>query len=103
MNEDLFNVILEALAPKTLAYVTRDLEELQDDWAYYPEDAPPETRQQELRRLLEAIKTVAAERAAAEGFDFAELLEQVSAEERQEEWTSQRNRQVQQNWLSDLQ
>lgn len=103
MNDKLFNLIFKALAPKTLAYLARDLEELQADWEYYPEDAPPEPRREELRRLLEAIQILALERAAAEGFDFAELLEQASAEERQEEWTSQRNNQVQQNWLSDLQ
>lgn len=103
MNDELFNLILNGLAPKTLAYLARDLEELEADWEYYPEAAPPETHRQELRQLLEAVQILALERAAAEGFDFAELLEQASAEERQDEWTSQRNSQVQQNWLSDLQ
>jgi hypothetical protein len=103
MNEDLFKVILKALAPKTLVYVIRDLEETQTDWPYYPEDAPPETLQQELRQILEAIKMLATKRAAAEGLDFARLLEQANEEQRQEEWSSQRNAQVQQNWLNDLQ
>lgn len=103
MNEELFDVILKALAPKTLAYLIRDLEETQEDWGYYPEDAPPETVQQNLQQMLGAIKVMATERAAAEGLDFAKLLEQASAEQRQEEWTSQRNTQVQQNWLNDLQ
>lgn len=103
MNEDLFNFILKALAPKTLAYLIRDLEETQADWPYYPEDAPPETVQQELWQMLETLKTLATEQAAAEGLDFARLLEQASEEQRQEEWSAQRNAQVQQNWLSDLQ
>ncbi|GIK41635.1 MAG: hypothetical protein BroJett011_54680 [Chloroflexota bacterium] len=103
MNQDLFEVTLKVLAPKTLAYLIRDLEETQADWNYYPEDAPPETVQQELRQMLEAIQTLAAERAAAEGLDFARLLQQASEEQRQEEWSAQRNTQVQQNWLSDLQ
>jgi hypothetical protein len=81
----------------------RDLEETQADWPYYPEDTPPETVQQDLRQMLEAIKIMATERAAAEGLDFARLLEQANAEQRQEEWSSQRNTQVQQNWLNDLQ
>ena len=103
MNEDLFKVILQALTPKTLAYVIRDLEETQADWRYYPEDAPSETVQQELRQMLATVKNLATERAAADGLDFALLLEQAREEQRQEEWTSQRNNQAQQNWLSDLQ
>lgn len=102
MNEELFNVILKALAPKTLAYLIRDLEETQADWEYYPENAPPETVQQELRQFLEVLNNLAIAQAAVEGLDFALLLEQASAEQRQEEWTSQRNNQVQQNWLNDL-
>jgi hypothetical protein len=103
MNEELFNVILNALAPKTLAYLIRDLDETQADWRYYSEDAPPEGVQQELQQMLETIKALAIERAAAEGVDFARLLQQANEEQRQEEWTSQRNTQVQQNWLNDLQ
>ncbi|MBE7550283.1 MAG: hypothetical protein HS126_04300 [Anaerolineales bacterium] len=103
MNEELFKVILKALTPKTLAYLIRDLEETQADWPYYPEDAPPETLQQELRQRVEAIKALATERAAAEGLDFARLLEQAKEEQRQEEWSAQRNIQAQQNWLNDLQ
>jgi hypothetical protein len=103
MNEELFNVILNALTPKTLVYLIRDLEEAQTDWRYYPEDAPPETVQQDLQQMLEAIRALATEQAAAEGLDFARLLEQANEEQRQEDWFSQRNTQVQQNWLNDLQ
>jgi hypothetical protein len=53
--------------------------------------------------MLEAIRALATEQAAAEGLDFARLLEQANEEQRQEDWFSQRNTQVQQNWLNDLQ
>ncbi len=42
------------------------------------------------------------ESAAAEGLDFANLLAAAMEEQRREEWPDQRNRQVRQNWLSDL-
>ncbi len=103
MNKDLFKILLNTLTPQTLAYLTRDLGEAQADWAYYPEDAPPEPTQQTLRQMLETLMAVGSERAAAAGLDFDQLLEQAHEEQRQEDWTSQRNQQVQQNWLSDLQ
>lgn len=102
MTEELFKLILQALIPKTLAYLVRDLEESQADWQYYPNDAPPDTVQEKMRQTLEVIKTIGAERAAAEGLDFAQLLHQVGEEQQQEDWAWQRDRQEQQNWTNDL-
>lgn len=102
MNEELFRALLDTFTPKTLAYLVRDLEESQADWQSYPEDAPPEGMQQALHQTLATLRAIGTERAAAEGLDFAQLLEQAIENQQQEEWTSQRNRQVRQNWLSDL-
>lgn len=98
----MFNTLLHVLKPKTLAYLARDLEDYQEDWRYYPEEEPPPHVQQELRQILEQIKTTAPELAAAAGLDFAELLQNVIDEQREEEWPDQRNQQVRKNWLSDL-
>lgn len=103
MNEELFKMILKTLTPQTLAYLVRDLAESQADWQYYPEDAPPAAVQQDWQQTLATLKAIGTERAAAEGLDFATLLEQALADQPQDDWTQQRNRQVQQNWLNDLQ
>jgi hypothetical protein len=93
---------INALSPKTLAYLVRDLEESEADWQYYPESAPPAAIQQALRQTVATLRAMGAVQAGAEGLDFAQLLDQAVADQQQEAWTSQRNRQVQQNWLSDL-
>ncbi len=102
MNEKLFEILLNALSPKTLAYLITDLENSQADWRYYPEDAPLEAVQQELTQTLKTIETVGTELAEAEGLDFSQLLQQAIEEQRQEDWTWQRDRQEQQNWTNDL-
>jgi hypothetical protein len=102
MNQELFNLILHALQPTTLAYLVRDLEAYQVDWRYYPENAPPVAVQQKLSQIVETIKTQALALAKTEGLNFLELLEMVREEQRQAEWASQRDRQEQQNWTSDL-
>ena len=102
MNEKLFEILLNALSPKTLAYLITDLENSQADWRYYPEDAPPEAIQQELAQTLKTIAAVGTELAEADGLDFSQLRQQAIEEQRQEEWTWQRDRQEQQNWTNDL-
>lgn len=47
MFNELFK-ILSFLRPKTLAYLAQDLSDSQEEWQYYPENAPAETLQQEL-------------------------------------------------------
>jgi len=102
MNEKLFEILLNALSPKTLAYLIRDLEDSQADWRYHPEDAPPEAVQQELTQTLKTIEAVGTELAEADGLDFSQLLQQAIEEQRQKDWTWQRDRQEQQNWTNDL-
>ena len=58
MNGKLFEILLNALSPKTLAYLIRDLEASQADWRSYPQDAPPEAVQQELTQTLKTIEAV---------------------------------------------
>ncbi|MCK6624645.1 MAG: hypothetical protein L6R45_05660 [Anaerolineae bacterium] len=103
MNETLFQTLLAELTPKALAYLARDLEESQAEWQSYPEDAPPTATQQALQQTLAVVKAAGAARAEAEGLDFAQLIEQAREEQSAEEdWMAQRNQQVRQNWLSDL-
>jgi hypothetical protein len=101
-SQNFLNTLLHTLKAKTLAYLVRDLEDYQEDWRYYPEEAPPPHIQQELRQILEQLKAAAPERATAEGLDFAKLLQNAIDEQGQEEWPDQRNQQVRKNWLSDL-
>ncbi len=103
MNQALFQTILTILTPKTLAYLLRDLEENQAEWRDFPDDAPPLELQQAFRETLVVIRTVGVTQAEAEGLDFAQLVEQARAEQAAEEdWMTQRNQQIRQNWLSDL-
>jgi len=102
MNEELFEILLSTLSPKTLAYLARDLEDSQADWRYYLEDAPSEAVRQELTQTLKTIEAVGTALAEADGLDFSQLLQQAIEEQQQEEWTWQRDRQEQQNWTKDL-
>ncbi|GAB4417512.1 MAG: hypothetical protein Fur0044_13180 [Anaerolineae bacterium] len=103
MNQELFQTLLAALTPKALAYLARDLEENQAEWQSYPEDAPPAATQQMFQQTLAVIRAAGAARAEAEGLDFAQLVEQAREEQSAEEdWMAQRNQQIRQNWLSDL-
>ncbi len=103
MEERLFKLMLDALQPQTLAYLVRDLNDSLEEWQYYPEDAPPQPLQQELRQTLAVVMAVGTERAKAEGVDFAQLMKQTAADQEQDDWRWQRNQQVQQNWTDDLQ
>ncbi|NJN94845.1 MAG: hypothetical protein HC875_12470 [Anaerolineales bacterium] len=103
MNQELFQTILNTLASKTLAYLLRDLEESQAEWRDFPGDAPPLELQQAFLETVTAIRTAGAAQAQAEGLDFAQLVEQARAElAAEEDWMAQRNQQIRQNWLSDL-
>lgn len=101
MSNELFKT-LNFLSVKTLAYLVRDLSDSQENWQYYPENAPAETVRQELMQTLEVIIAIATERAIADSLDFAQLLQQVVQEQQQEEWAWQRDHQEQQNWTNDL-
>jgi hypothetical protein len=103
MKENLFNLVLDSLQLQTLAYLAGDLQDRLEDWQYYPEDAPPEPLQQELRQTLQGIVAAGAKRAEIVGLDFAELVAQAAPNRDQDDWRWQRNQQVQQNWTSDLQ
>jgi hypothetical protein len=102
MTDEQFKLMLNSLTVKTLAHMVRDLEETQTDWDYYPQDAPSEAIQKELGQTLEAIRKIGISRAGEAGLDFARLVQQVNAEQDQEGWAWQRDRQEQQNWTSDL-
>lgn len=103
MNQELFQTILPMLTSKTLAYLLRDLEDSQAEWRDFPDDAPPLELQQMFQETLAAIRTAGAAQAEAEGLDLAQLVEQARAEQiAEEDWMTQRNQQIRQNWLNDL-
>ncbi|MCG3206788.1 MAG: hypothetical protein FOGNACKC_00387 [Anaerolineae bacterium] len=95
------NNLLAVLQPITLAHLVIDLAEARDEWAAYPETAPAEPEQQRLLALAEQLAQLGAERARAEGLDFAALLADERDRRAQTDWPAQRNRQTRDNWLSD--
>ena len=102
MNDDLFKTMLNYLTPKTVAYMVRDLQAGQEDWNYYPEEAPSETVKQELVQTLQLLTDFGTKLAALEGLSFQQILQQALLEQQQEEWAWQRDLQEQQNWTNDL-
>lgn len=102
MNQALFSLFLESLEPKTLAYLARDLTECQEDWGFYPEEAPPEPHQKELAHVLAAITRLGADLMDGDEARFLELVEQARDEQEEEDWAADRARQERQNWLEDL-
>jgi len=102
MNEELLQVIFRALKPKTLAYLVRDLEEAQDDWEYYPEEAPAPPLRAALDQTIKTLVGLGTAAAEVEQADFQRILAQARAELEQEEWLSQRDAQERQNWTADL-
>ncbi len=102
MNQKLFQTLLATLYPHTLAQMVVDLEEAQEDWRYYPENAPPEEVGKELLDALRLVRNTGVEQARAEGIDFDRLVEQILDARDRADWTQERNRQVRENWLKDL-
>jgi hypothetical protein len=102
MNEILFNTLLQALTPQTLAYLARDIGQRQLDWEYNPIGAPPEALRHALNQALDLITMMGDELARAEGLDFSQLLQQTVEMQQQKEWPWLHNQQVSDNWLSDL-
>lgn len=102
MNQEIFCLFLECLEPKTLAYLARDLSECQEDWGFYPEEAPHEALQQELAHVLAAITRLGVDLTDRDETRFMLLVEQARDEQQSEDWASQRDRQERQNWLKDL-
>ncbi|MEM7344616.1 MAG: hypothetical protein AAF485_10260 [Chloroflexota bacterium] len=96
MNNDRW---LAYLQPKTLAYLVRDLMDRQEDWDFYPEDAPNETEKKVISQIIEKAKHIGTEACKAETFSFEQLLEQAEVEH--EGWQNERDQQEQQNWLKD--
>ena len=102
MNQKLFQTLLTILHPHTLAQIVVDLEEAREDWQLYPEEAPPEGVRKDLGKTLELVRKVGAEQAQAEGVDFEQLVEQILDARHTADWSQERNRQVRENWLKDL-
>jgi hypothetical protein len=103
MPNTLFENLLTVLTPTTLAALVVDVEEAQADWARFPAEAPDPSGQAALAPLPAELTRLGEERAAAEGLDFAALLEQARDARTGDEWLAERNRRTQQNWFSDYQ
>ena len=102
LDNETFQILLENLSPHTLAQIIVDLEQAQEDWAHYPEDAPPQETQKALLKLLPVIHNMGQGQAKQGGIDFAQLLEQTKAEREDNGWTTTRDEQEIENWLSDF-
>jgi len=101
MDDQLFETLLDALSPNTLARLLVDLEEAQEDWQHYPEDAPPEAVRQQLAQTLALIAKIGSNRTGADATGFEQLVDQIKEERYSENWLQERNRQARQNWLQD--
>ncbi len=101
MNKTFQNALLNNLALKTLAHMVVDLETAQEDWQFYPEDAPSQAVQEELAQLLKLILEFGQNRVQANKLDFKTLLEQIRDAQEEEDWLKDRGQQEQQNWLKD--
>lgn len=100
MDNELFHTLLDQLQPETLARMVVDVEQADEEWQHYPENAPSENEQKELIEQLDLLKQIGARRARAEGVDFEQLLTRLRAGHA--DWSAQRDRQESQNWLSDF-
>ncbi len=102
MNGKLFEVMLDYLRPKTLAYLARDLQDSQEYWQEYPDEAPVQVVKEELEHALEAIIKLGQELAIEDDLDFNKMIQHVRAEHQSGNWMWHRDRQEQQNWLQDF-
>jgi hypothetical protein len=94
--------LLQTLQPATLAHMVADLQELQQDWLHYPEDAPPDPDRQSLARTLAELVKQGTIRARAADTDFLQLVEQIKDERHAADWAQARDSQEQDNWLRDF-
>jgi hypothetical protein len=102
MSPDQLTTLLTTLQPATLARMVVDLQELQQDWQHYPEEAPPAPVREALEQALAEIMKHGAARIEAGSSDFRQLVEQIKDERQAEDWSRDRDTQEQQNWLSDF-
>lgn len=103
MNDKIFRAMVSTLTPHTLAGIVVNLEDAEGDWEFYPEEAPPADVRQALQEMLAHLITIGAQQAETQHQDFDQLLEQIRTRQDEDEWQEDRDRQVRQNWLSDLQ
>ena len=102
LDETIFQALCKSLSPRTLAQMIVDLEQAQEDWEYYPDEAPSGEMQQTLLGLLPVIQDQGQTLAGQEGLDFGQMVEQTRAARTDEDWVDKRGEQVVQNWMSDF-
>lgn len=99
MNDELFELILRTIRPETLARLAIDLEDAQEDWHYYPEEAPSTATRKNLEQALALIINLGVEQATSS--DFQQMLDQIRDQRPEEDWSRDRDQQERQNWLED--
>ena len=102
MNDSLFSTFLDNLSPHALAHMVIDLEQAQEGWLHYPEEAPPETKRQALQSLSPIILEAGKKQAEQWDLNFEQLVEQLRTEREEADWASERDRQEIQNWTTDF-
>jgi hypothetical protein len=101
MNDELFELILKTLRPETLARLAVDIEYAQEDWQYYPEEAPSKAMRKNLEQTLDLIIDLGTEQATAAALNFQQMLHQIRDKRQKEDWSRDRDQQERQNWLKD--
>jgi hypothetical protein len=101
MNQEFFDILLNTLQPRTLAYMLVDLEEAAADWEYYPEAAPGETTRTALERIRLTIANTGQALAKAEGLNFDKLMDETRDEREADDWLLARNEWDRKNWYQD--
>ncbi len=101
MNWDNFGKLLRHLQPETIARIIIDLEQAHEEWAYYPEEAPPESVRAMIEEALGVIITTGDVAARANDVEFRPLLERLRDEQDEKDWADERDEQEVRNWLDD--
>lgn len=103
VNWQTLKTFLNTLQPNTLARMVIDIEDAQDDWEHYPEEAPSAATRKQINQVLGYIMKLGVDWGETADFDFAEMIEQVRAEQPADDWLLERDQQDQENWTQDLQ
>ena len=101
MNWDDFGKLLRHLQPETIARIIIDLEQAREDWAYYPEEAPPEPERAMIDEAVGVIITAGDAAAKTNDVEFRPLLERLRDEQDEKAWADERDAQEVRNWLDD--
>ena len=103
MNWQTLKILLNTLQPNTLARLVIDIEDAQEDWEHYPEEAPSVAARKQINQVLGHITKLGVDWGETADFDFAEMIEQIRESQPADDWLLERDKRDQENWTKDLQ